>query len=55
MENYLKQKILSLIADAQGTYDKALAPENRNDMGYPYTAGYSHAALSEIQKLLELV
>jgi hypothetical protein len=55
MENDLKQKILRLISDAQAAYLKSLEPENRNDMGYPYTAGYSRAALFEIQDLLESV
>ena len=55
MENELKNEILRVIANAQATYLKALEPENRNDMGYPYTAGYSRAALFEIQQLLESV
>lgn len=55
MNKELKDEVLRVIANAQSTYYRALEPENLEDMGYPYTAGYSRAALNEIKSLLEFV
>ena len=55
MNKELKDAILLVIANAQDTYYRALDPDNIEDMGYPYTAGYSRAALKEIKSLLEFV
>jgi hypothetical protein len=54
MEPKLKTQILQIIQEAESAYAQALRPENRETLGYPYSAGYSRSALENIRSLLEV-
>jgi hypothetical protein len=53
MENKLKKEILLIVQLAEDAYVNALRPENRDELGYPYVAGYAESALRNIRDLVK--
>jgi len=52
MTSSVKDEILSLIAQADAARESALSDENRQDLGYPFVAGYTTQTLKSIERIV---